>query len=996
MLACLALAYSALASAGDDDLPPVGLPPAEARPLAPKPSTPAAAETEKGKAKGGLPPVPAGLPRYEIDARLDPAARLVVARERVRFTNRTNQPVSELVFHVYPRYKVPEGDKPILSKTMEVLRLSPEEAMDPVGRRMTVREVRVAGKVAPFSFDPQMDTILVVPLAEPLKPGASVSADLAFTLSLPEQWGRWGNRQGVTYLTNWYPILAHHDGGGWERTPFVPWHQPWHQEAGHYTVRFESPEAQQVASTGRITRRETPSPGWQRLTIATNRPARDFALVCSDRFEVRERQVGRIKVRVASLPGQGANAEHILEFAAEVLPLYERWFGPYAEDEMEYACSFFGWNGNECSGLVQLDGRVMSLPAAGVRYIDHLVTHETCHQWWWNAVGTDGYAETFMDEGLVNSFTAMRLDTKYGRNAPLIVWPRGLTWLPTIGREDLRLAGYYGWRARGNGGPVIQDLKAMGDLGSLFSLAYDRGGKIVEMIRNRLGEERFFDFWRGIYREYAFETFHYADFRRELNEYDPAGNWPAFLDGWIINHAETDWAVGGVTVGPVEPGGGDARPVTVVLRQDGAMVEPTVLMCRSGENEVRVPIWPDRGSYETPGARVERKDAKTWAVSLTSPGKVSQVTVDPDHALLDAKPDNNRWRPEVAWRFTPLMTSMDESGQFQAFDRPSIVAGPFVDMYARGGFKVGAQRLERWQVTGWAGTEPALNEAIFGGQATLLHFPWPRFSSGFFYEEGLYNFYNDRRHSGGRAFLHYTFLPTSSFLVDDAGFAELYYGLGNEFWPGDDGRPVNAYLGAVGVRFRLNTQFPYWDPVQGHLLEASAEYGNSLLGSAFNYVRVTGQAAKIFPIPPGHGYWSRTRFALRAYGGYGSPSDQPLFRLGGGMRLRALDLSQYLGSSVLLATAEWRFPIWREMETDVLDHVLGAKNLSGAIFYDVGATYFRDGWSPVVSGIGGGLRLDVALFSFLERATVRFDLAQPVGLGRGRGPVLWFGLNQAF
>ena len=53
----------------------------------------------------------------------------------------------------------------------------------------------------------------------------------------------------------------------------------------------------------------------------------------------------------------------------------------------------------------------------GVRYLDHLVTHETCHQWFWNVVGTDGYAETFMDEGLVNCFTALRLDAKYGRNA---------------------------------------------------------------------------------------------------------------------------------------------------------------------------------------------------------------------------------------------------------------------------------------------------------------------------------------------------------------------------------------------------------------------------------------------------------------------------------------------------------------------------------------------------------------------------------------------------
>ena len=59
-------------------------------------------------------------------------------------------------------------------------------------------------------------------------------------------------------------------------------------------------------------------------------------------------------------------------------------------------------------------------------------------------------------------------------------------------------------------------------------------------------------------------------------------------------------------------------------------------------------------------------------------------------------------------------------------------------------------------------------------------------ASGFFYEEGLYNFYNDRQHSGGRLFSRYRFLEASSFLVEDAGFAELYYGFGNEFWAGDD------------------------------------------------------------------------------------------------------------------------------------------------------------------------------------------------------------------
>jgi hypothetical protein len=430
------------------------------------------------------------------------------------------------------------------------------------------------------------------------------------------------------------------------------------------------------------------------------------------------------------------------------------------------------------------------------------------------------------------------------------------------------------------------------------------------------------------------------------------------------------------------------------------MVEPTVVLCRTAEGEVRVPIWPDQGNYELGGARVERGEDGTWLVHLEAPGRPTQVEVDPDHALLDAVPDNNRWRPEVAWRFTPLVTPLDTSSQFQAYDRVSIVAGPFIDQYARGGFKVAAQRLEKWQLTAWAGTEPALREAIFGGEADLLHFPWPMASVGFFYEEGLYNFYNDQRHSGGRFFLRHRFLESSSFLVDDQGFFEVYYGLGNEFWAGDDGRPVNSYLGAVGARYRLSTLFPYWDPVEGFLIELTAEYGNTLLGSAFNYARTTAEFGIVRPVlPEGYGWFSANRIALRAYSGYGTPSTEPLFRLGGGRRLRALDLSTDLGNAVWLGTVEWRFPLWRAIDRDVAAHVLTARNLLGTVFYDFGQSYLAGQSNPFAQGVGVGLRLDVSLFAFLERANLRIDIAQPIGATtrtRGGGPVIWFGLNQVF
>ncbi|AGA25769.1 M1 family aminopeptidase [Singulisphaera acidiphila] len=968
----------------------VGLFPWPERPVAAG-EVPVRASTQRARLT-----IPAGLPRYEIDASLDLSRKLVTARERVRFTNRSAVATRELVFHVYPRYKMKEEDRPALSKTLEVLRLSPEESMDAEGRRINIDRVQVGGQSAPFTFDPDVDTVMIVPLARPVGPGEMIVAEIDFNVELPDIWGRWGHHHGLTYLLNWYPVLAHHDDQGWERTPYVPWHQPWHQEAGHYTVRFDSPEGQVIASSGRITDRKPGAPGRQVSTIVAS-PARDFALVCSDRFEVREQQVGPTLLRVVSLPEHKANAEKVLEYAAEVLPLYERWFGPYFDDEFEIAPSFFGWNGNECSGLVLLDDRVMRVPSSGERYIDHLVTHETCHQWFWNVVGTDGYAETFMDEGLVNAFTAIRLDEKYGRNAPLINWGKGLTWLPTIGREDLRLSGYYGWRARGNNGPVIQDIKSMGNLNALFSLAYDRGGKVIEMIKNRLGDERFFAFFRKIYHEYAFETFHYADLKRELTAFDPSFDWNQFLDGWLVEHKDTDWAVEHVKVDAASDNNTGVRSVTVELKQSGEMIEPTVVLCRCGPDEIRVPIWPDRGSYDIPGAHVAHVPKEDrWVVTVQAPSAPSQVIVDPDHALLDSVPDNNRWKPEIAWRFTPFMTPLDESSQFQSYDRTSIVAGPFIDQYARGGFKIGAQRVNRWQATVWAGAEPALREAIFGGQFALVQFPWPHWSLGVFYEEGLYNFYNDKRHSGGRAFLRYRFLETSSFLIDDQGFAELYFGTGNEFWQGDDGRPVNGKLNAVGGRYRLSTLFPYWDPVQGFEIDATAEYGDRSFGSAATYVRIAGEFGVVRPIPTWSGEPSKSRIAVRVYGGYGGPDTVPLFRLGGGRRLRALDLSQDIGSSVWLSTFEWRFPIWRDIDQDLVDHILSVRNLLGAVFYDVGQSYLRGEWNPVVHGVGVGIRVDAILFAFLERASLRIDIAQPVGVGPGRSPVLWFGLNQVF
>ena len=54
--------------------------------------------------------------------------------------------------------------------------------------------------------------------------------------------------------------------------------------------------------------------------------------------------------------------------------------------------------------------RVFGMPHLARGYVEYLVSHETCHQWWYNLVGTNGYSEPVIDEGSATYFTHRLID----------------------------------------------------------------------------------------------------------------------------------------------------------------------------------------------------------------------------------------------------------------------------------------------------------------------------------------------------------------------------------------------------------------------------------------------------------------------------------------------------------------------------------------------------------------------------------------------------------
>ncbi len=962
--------------------------------------------------------IPDWLPHYDLGIQLDTDRHKVTVQERVTWHNRHARPSDELVFSAYPRYKIPDDEIVLIAKTLELLRAPPKEGIDSVGRRLQVQRVTLEGKELPFHWSEQMQTALHVSLPKAVKQGESVTVEIEFMLDLPTMQGRWGHWKGVTFLANWYPVLAYYDDGGWQPTPFVAWHQPFFNEAGVYSVRLTLPKDQKIASTGTIREEEDHGNGLKTAHIV-GCCARDFALVCSDRFQELTAKAGHVNVRVLTFPEHADLAKKALEFACEVIPLYGRWFGKYPYDEFDIVESHFPWNGNECSGMVMIDERVFNMPRMAEMYVDHLITHETMHQWWYNIVGTNGYCETWMDEGVVSFFTARRLQQKYGHNACLIRYPRGLQWLPNIHHEDYRFYGMYGTLGRKEETLTIQPLPEFGHLITLFSMTYDRGAKILGMIEERIGTDAFIDFMRLVYAKYQFHILRVADFQKELEHYT-GRCWKEFFDHWLYSKGMTDWAVDRVRVKECEitkegPRKRSFLPlfhsstlpsyqVEVVLKQHEAFLEPTTLgvkFDKKGPYELRIPIDPGvcEVTLDNPPTTIENQPDGSVRVVMLLPVRPAQITVDPDQILVDREPANNHWKPEINWRHPWVFTPLEQTALTAPYDRWSIITGLWGDQLGHLGVGIGAYRLEHFKGGVYLAYDVNDQDIVVGSNAVVDHWPFPYTQVGVVFDHSLVPSLADTRRDRGRIFGRYIFHYTPSLYLEPMEFVEIYARVDNEFWrdhpPFKTGIESYDDESAVGIAYHRDYRTPYWDPDVGYRFDAYYENGGTFLGGDDSYNRIAAEFSVVKGLPGGLGYLSETRLAARVLGGLGWPQNGEHFQLGGSLRLRGLERADRQGSAIWIASLEWRFPIWKNINYNVCDRVAEWKHLYGAIFYDVGDVYLNDHEvGSIAHSFGIGLRFDVAWFSFIERTTLRLDAAKVVN---DNTPIqFWFGLQQAF
>jgi hypothetical protein len=878
----------------------------------------------------------------------------------------------------------------------------------------------------------------------------------------------------------------------WQPTPFIPWHQPFFNESSHYRVRAILPADEQIACTGSIVEKRLLKDGRQQVDIVAL-GVRDFAFLCSARYRVYEGFVpmprpkppddmlhpprpvdappsppaslpqgergetlppptplgrdqgggGGVRIRILACPEHEYYAREMVRIAEQAITAYSKWFGPYPWPEFTIAEAFFGWNGNECSTLVMIDERIFAMPHLAGNFVDYLVSHEICHQWWYNLVGTNGYCETWMDEGLATYFSHRLLNEKTGKNNNLMSFPKGLGWLPNIPRETYRSYGLYGALGRGDNGPVVRPMNEFGHVANLFSMTYDKGSRIVGLIEDRLGSAAFLDFMRRVFHRYRYRILRVADYQHELEAYT-GRSWEEFFQNWLYGPGVTDWCIEKVKIQlppkclrirkrRIERSSLDdprLTRITVILHQKADINEQTVLgISMPGQKgyPLRIPILPSPEGYDwdEPPAHVQPLGNNRLRVELRLPETPAQITVDPDQILVDRNPANNFWRAPVRYRVTPIYTFLEETDITTAYDRWNVIIGPWIygtayydAWYTRTtatmvGFRAGVFRTQAFAGGVYTGYRTDYRDVVAGVDGVFDHWPDSHFQIGFDFEQRLAQFYSGQQDAKrGVLFGRYIFKYGSSLYLPPMEFMESFATYQDNFLPFDVNPTIEGVrfnrTATAGFHYRKDYLTPYWNPEGGFRLDLWYEGGMAMAPETVGMQKVSSQFSVVQALPdfsdhvinvpwlyaPLH-WLGETRVALRAFGGTSEPGRGEFFSMGGSMYFRGFSLAQRQGSTVWVGSAELRLPMARNLHLDACDHVFSLKNIDLALFYDVG-NIFASGhaYGPTAHAVGASFRYDVSWFSFVERTLLRFDVAKTINV---TSPIqFWFGVGVPF
>jgi aminopeptidase N len=320
-------------------------------------------------------------------------------------------------------------------------------------------------------------------------------------------------------LCNFYPILCGMKKGGFYECTYCAEGDPFYADCADYKVKLTLPKDYLAAATGEIIDERMLESKKEYTMYATN--VRDFAMVLSEKFHVLTAKEGNTELFYYYCKDE--DAQKTMTAARESFRYFEKAFGKYPYDTYTVVETGFCYGGMEYPCL--------SLISDALKGGDRIrvTVHETAHQWWAMAVGSDQIENAWQDEGLAEYSTVLFFEEyeKYGFTREALV-AQSL-------REYRSYYDVYGSVLGRTDTSMTRHLKDFSSGYEYRCLAYDKAVVMFDTLRKGVGDKKFLS---ALKRYYGANIFKIASAGALVGSFEKTGlDVASFFDSFLQGKA---------------------------------------------------------------------------------------------------------------------------------------------------------------------------------------------------------------------------------------------------------------------------------------------------------------------------------------------------------------------------------------------------------------------------------------------------------------------------
>ena len=200
--------------------------------------------------------------------------------------------------------------------------------------------------------------------------------------------------------------------------------------------------------------------------------------------------------------------------APPILDFFHTHVGPYPFEKLANVQAKTQYGGLENAGAISYFENSVS----GNRTIENLFAHEIAHQWFGNSATEANWHHLWLSEGFATYFTNLYVEHHHGRQ----------DFVELLVKQREQVVKYYHMKPAPVVNASVKDYMKM-----LNANSYQKGGWVLHMLREKVGNEKFWAAIQAYYKRYQYSNAYTKDLKDVFEEVTEIELDP-FFEQWIF------------------------------------------------------------------------------------------------------------------------------------------------------------------------------------------------------------------------------------------------------------------------------------------------------------------------------------------------------------------------------------------------------------------------------------------------------------------------------